>query len=147
MKILLSILFVFLSFSLSAQDSTKIRSLVLKASTIESTFIYLFGQVENDSAFQVYLDVRKFWRPTRPAGTALITIDSIPTVELAKLYNYCLENHSGMRLGNLISGESSFTAARAANTYLNRLCTEYDNFWLDKRALIRSRMAFALRGR
>jgi hypothetical protein len=94
----------------------------------------------------VYIDLRpKFRIPSPPSGNTLVTIDSIPTVELANLYNYTLSNTDGMGYGSQF--KTTIAIVRAANTYLDRLCTAYENFWTDRLLTIRNIGRKLLRGK
>jgi hypothetical protein len=119
-----------ISSAASAQDSTTVRKLPIMVRQLE----YIASQltnIENDSLYQVYIDLRpKFRIRNPPTGNALVTIDSIPTVELAALYNYCLSNSDGMSYGGQF--KATITAARAKNNYLDRLCTAYELQWTER---------------
>lgn len=117
-------------FSVSAQaqtDSTKVKGLQLPAKLV----YFLLPQImqpSNDSLFQVAIDLRPKLRiPTPPTGATLVTIDSIPTVELANLYNYTLNTPSYTSIGTLM--QNQIANARTANTYLDSLCTAFENFY------------------
>ena len=117
MKKILFFLFLLASLKVAAQtDSTKVKALQLKANLIE----YLATQIVNpgnDSLYQVYIDLRQQFRvAVPPTGQTLVTIDSIPTVELANLYNYTMANSDGMSMGNQMKNQ--LITARAANSYL-----------------------------
>ncbi len=87
--------------------------------------------IDDDSLYQVYIDLRpKFRIKNPPTGNTLVTIDSIPTVELAALYNYCLSNSDGMGYGSQF--KATIASARAKNSYLDRLCTVYELQWTER---------------
>lgn len=129
-NIAIALLLIISIKSYSQTDSTKVKGVQMQAKLIA----YLtpnIAQVSNDSLFQVYIDLRnKFRISSPPAGNTLVTIDSIPTVELANLYNYTLSNSDGMGVSALM--KARLTTARAANTYLDRLCTAFETFWTNK---------------
>lgn len=110
-----------------AQDSTKIKSIQLQARLLEYLIPQIF-QPANDSLFQVYQDLRpKFRIQSPPSGTTLVTIDSIPTTELATLYNYTLSQADGLGVSSIM--KTQIATARSGNSYLDRLCTGYETFW------------------
>ena len=134
-RIFIAILFL-IAFKSNAQtDTTKVKALQLKANLIE----YLVTQIvnpDNDSLYQVYIDLRsKFRVVTPPTGQTLVTIDSIPTVELANLYNYTLSNSDGMSMGNQMKNQ--LISARSANSYLETLCAGYEAYWLSRLITLR----------
>ena len=134
-KIIIAILFL-IAFTANAQtDTTKIKALQLKANLIE----YLATQIVNpgnDSLYQVYIDLRPQFRVvTPPTGQTLVTIDSIPTVELANLYNYTMANSDGMSMGNQM--KTQIVSARAANSYLETLCAGYEAYWQSRLIALR----------
>lgn len=129
-KILIVILF-FVAFKSNAQtDSTKIYNLPIMARQLE----YVIGQCmnpNNDSLHQVYIDMRKNFRVANPpSGVTLVTIDSIPTYELAILYNYTLSNPDGIGYGNQF--KNTIASARTTNTYLDRLCLFFESYWTNR---------------
>lgn len=131
MKKLLLVFAVLLSVSTQAQsDSTKVKALQLPAKLV----YFLLPQImqpSNDSLFQVAIDLRPKLRiPTPPTGNTLVTLDSIPTVELANLYNYTLNTPSYTSIGTLM--QNQIANARAANTYLDALCLAFENYYASK---------------
>ena len=101
---------------------------------------------DNDSLFQVYIDLRpKFRIKTPPSGNDVVTVDSINTTDLANLYNYCLSNNDGIGYSNQM--KNALVAPRAANSYLNRLCTAHEAFWQDRLLTIRNAGRRLLRGK
>ena len=128
MKYILILLLI--SSAATAQDTLTVRNLPIMVRQLE----YIASQLTNiddDSLYQVYIDLRpKFRIKNPPTGNTLVTIDSIPTVELAALYNYCLSNSDGMGYGSQF--KATIAAARAANSYLNRLCTAYELQWTER---------------
>ena len=146
MKKILVFVILFASLKSTAQtDSTKIYNLQIMTRQLE----YVIGQCLNpnkDSIHQVYIDMRKNFRIANPpSGATLVTIDSIPTVELAILYNYTLSNPDG--IGYRTQFKATIAAARAANTYLDRLCTFFENYWANKLSDIRIAGRKILRGK
>jgi hypothetical protein len=128
MKYILILLLI--SSAASAQDSTTVRNLKIMVRQLEYVTSQLTN-IDNDSLYQVYIDLRpKFRIKNPPTGNTLVTIDSIPTVELAALYNYCLSNSDGMSYCNQF--KATIAAARAKNSYLNRLCTAYELQWTER---------------
>ena len=101
---------------------------------------------DNDSLYQVYIDLRpKFRIANPPSGNTLVTIDSIPTVELANIYNYTLSNNDGLGYGSQF--KTTIAAARVANSYLNRLCTDYELQWTERLLSLRLAGRKLLRGK
>lgn len=124
------ILLLICNNSIAQTDTTKIKSLQLKANLIEYFTTYLMNP-DNDSLYQVYIDLRpKFRVTTPPTGQTMVTIDSIPTVELANLYNTIMSNSDGMSMGNQMKNQ--LIAARAANSYLETLCAGYEAYWFSR---------------
>lgn len=136
-KLLAIILLLIVTITVKSQDTTKVKSLQLQNRIIE----YLIPQImqpNNDSLFQVYVDLRPKYRiASPPTGTTLVTIDSIPTTELANLYNYALSQPDGMGASLLLKAQ--IATARAGNTYLDRLCTALETVWSNQ--LINMRIA------
>ena len=130
MKKLLFAFVLLVSISATAQDSTKVKGLQLPARLV----YFLLPQImqpTNDSLFQVAIDLRPKLRiPTPPVGATLVTLDSIPTVELANLYNYTLNTPSYSSIGTLM--QNQIANARAANSYLDALCLAFENFYSNK---------------
>lgn len=129
-KLVFAVLFL-VSLTATAQtDSTKVKGLQLPARLV----YFLLPQImqpTNDSLFQVAIDLRPKLRiPTPPTGATLVTLDSIPTVELANLYNYALNTPSYSSIGTLM--QNQIANARASNTYLDALCFAYENFYSSK---------------
>ena len=124
MKKLLFALLVLLSATTQAQDTTKVKGLQLPAKLIY--FLQpAIRKPDNDSLFQVAIDLRKQLK-NDPQSNTLVTIDSIPTVELANLYNYVLNAPAGYGLAKLMKDQISPT--RLINSFFDTLCTEYENF-------------------
>ena len=124
MKKLLLGLLVLLSATTQAQDTTKVKGLQLPAKLIY--FLQpAIRKPDNDSLFQVAIDLRKQLK-NDPQGTTLVTIDSIPTVELANLYNYVLNGPAGFGLAKPMKDQ--LAPIRLINSFLDTLCTEYENF-------------------
>lgn len=146
MKNIFIAFFLFAALKANAQtDSTKIKSIQLQAKVIEY-IIAVCMNPENDSLYQVYIDLRpKFRIKNHPTNNTLVTIDSIPTVELANLYNYVLSNSDGLGMGNNV--RNGITAARASNSYLDRLCTQYELFWSNRLDALRTSGQRILRGK
>ena len=136
MKKILFFLFLLASLKVAAQtDSTKVKALQLKANLIEYLATQLINP-SNDSLYQVYIDLRPQFRVvTPPTGQTLVTIDSIPTVELAGLYNYTMANSDGMSMGNQM--KTQIVSARASNSYLESLCAGYETFWQNRLIALR----------
>lgn len=134
MKKVLIILLIIISFNVQAQDSTKIFGLPLQARIIE----YLapsMSNIDNDSLYTTFLDLRTKFRATLPLGITTVIIDSIPTVELANLYNYMLSNSDGMNGANMM--RSQILSTRTANSFLNTLCTNFEIIWQNKMIALR----------
>ena len=134
------------AFKSNAQtDSTKVYNLQIMARQLE----YVIGQCmnsNNDSLYQVYIDLRpKFRVANPPVGPTLVTIDSIPTYELAILYNYTLSNPDGIGYGNQF--KTTIASARTTNTYLDRLCTFFESYWTNKLIELRVSGRKILRGK
>ena len=122
MKTLTIILLLFAG-TVSAQDSTKVLNVSLQVRVIE----FLTPQVrypENDEGFNVFLKWRTSVRASRVTGNTVIVTDTIPTVLLAGFYKSALASPEGMGTAALI--KTQIAAKRAANSYLNALCTEYE---------------------
>ena len=121
------------------------KGLQLQVRLIEYLTVNLLNP-NNDSLYQVYIDLRpKFRIANPPSGNTLVTIDSIPTVELANLYNYALSNSEGIGFGNLM--KTSIASARTSNAYLDRLCLDIETFWSDRLTLLRTAGRKLLRGK
>ena len=145
MKKIITLALVIISLSTQAQDSTKIKGLQLQVRLIEYLTVQLLNP-DNDSLYQVYIDLRpKFRIKTPPVGTTLVTIDSIPTVELANLYNYVLSNSEGINMSNII--KSQIAATRTANSYLESLCAGFESLYTDRLISMRLSGRKLLRGR
>lgn len=143
MKYILILLLI--SSAASAQDSTKIKNLPIMVRQLEYIASQLVN-IDDDSLYQVYIDLRtKFRGANPPQGNTLVTIDSIPTTDLADIYNYCLSNSDGMGYGSQF--KTTIAAARAANSYLNRLCTAYENAWQERLIQLRLNGRKILRGK
>lgn len=128
-KVLFAIVLLISAISTQAQsDSTEIKGLQLTARLIYFLQPAL-RKVDNDSLFQVAIDLKKRL-VADPIGNTLVTIDSIPTVELANLYNYVLEQPAGLGAANAM--RTQLVNIRAANSYLNALCTQYETYMTDK---------------
>lgn len=145
MKKAFSILIIFISARSFAQDTTKVKGLQLQARLIEYLAPIIMNP-DNDSLYQVYIDLRpKFRIANPPTGTTLVTIDSIPTLDLAALYNYALSNSDGLSQGNTF--KIQLTSVRAANAYLERLCNDHELYWTDKLADLRKAGRKLLKGK
>lgn len=107
------------AFSQSPNDSAYTKNLPLRAST---TFFLTPRTIDpsNDSLFLVFIKWRASQRASQANGNTLVTIDSIPSVELANLYGYILQLPAGLDILTIVRNQ--LTAARAANPYLERLC-------------------------
>jgi hypothetical protein len=129
-----------------AQDTTKVKGLQMMTRIIEYIAPQLTLSMDNDSLYQVYIDLRpKFRISNPPSGNTLVTIDSIPTIELANIYNYTLSNNDGLGYGSQF--KSTIATVRAANPYLDRLCTGYEVFWTNRLLAIRDIGRRMLRGK
>lgn len=145
MKRIITLCFVAFTLQASAQDSTKIKGLQIMARQLEYITPLLINP-DNDSLYQVYIDLRpKFRIANPPSGNTLVTIDSIPTAELANLYNYTLSNNDGMGYGNQF--KNTIASTRVSNAYFDRLCTAYEQFWIDRLAKLRIAGRRLLRGK
>ena len=144
-KIITAILFL-VAFKSNAQvDTTKVKALQLKANLIEYMAVQ-FMNSDNDSLYQVYIDLRpKFRIAVPPTGQTLVTIDSIPTVELANLYNYTMSNSDGMGMSNQMKNQ--IASARVANSYLETLCAGYEAYWLSRLITLRTAGRRLLKGK
>lgn len=130
MKQIIISITLLLSINAFSQDTTKVKNLQMPARLIAYLASNIFVP-SIDSLFQVYIDLRpKFRIQNPPNANTLVTIDSIPTTELANLYNYTLSNSDGMGVSALM--KARLVSARSANSYLDRLCTSYENFWTNK---------------
>lgn len=130
MKKLFSILLISISFCAAAQDTLKVKNLQLQAKTLELVAPSLMNAA-NDSLFQVYIDLRpKFRGNNPPTGTTLVTVDSIPTLELAAIYYRALASPESLNLGGQLKAQ--LTTARSTNTFLNKLLTDIEAEWTDR---------------
>lgn len=125
-KILLSIciLISIRAFSQDTNDSAYIKNLPLQARLIA----YLAPKTldpTNDSLYSVFIKWRASLRANPVTGTATVSIDTIPAVELANMYDFVLGNPDGYGAGALM--KSQLNSARAAHAYLDRLCTGIEN--------------------
>lgn len=112
------------TFSQSANDSAYTKNLALQARVI----VYLVPRTldpSNDSLYSVFIKWRSALRNNPVSGTTTVTIDTIPTVELANLYSYVLQQPDGLGVGALM--KSQINSARNANPYLQRLCTAIED--------------------
>lgn len=134
MKKTLSILLIIISFKATAQDSTVIRNLSLQARYVEY-FAVQISNIENDSLYTTFLDLRAKFRATKPTGSTAVIIDSIPTVELANLYNYTLSNSDGLGISK--DFKTQIATARSANSFLNRLCTAFEDSFTERLRILR----------
>lgn len=108
----------------SPNDSAYTKNLALQARVI----VYLVPRTldpSNDSLYSVFIKWRAALRNNPVSGTTTVTIDTIPTVELANLYSYVLQQADGLGVGALM--KSQLTSARSANQYLQRLCTAIED--------------------
>ena len=145
MKNTITAILLFASFSMQAQDTTKVKGLQLRANLIEYLIVNAMNP-NNDSLYQVYIDLRpKFRINNPPNGNTFVTIDSIPTIELANLYNYTLANSEGIGMGNNM--KTQIASARLSNSYLERLCAAFENTWADRLLSIRISGRKLLRGK
>lgn len=145
MKQTLFSILLLLSINAFSQDTTKVKGLQLPARLLSYLATNIFVP-NNDSLVQVYIDLRpKFRIQNPPTANTLVTIDSIPTVELASLYNYTLSNSDGMGVSALM--KARLVTARSTNAYLDRLCTAYETFWANKLADLITSGAKILTGR
>lgn len=121
MKKLTTVALLFISVQSFAQDTATVRNLPIQA-RLAKYLAPRMANIEIDSLYTPFLNLRaKFRVPNPPTGTTNVTIDSIPTVELANLYRYTMSNSEGMGAGLLM--RTQISTARAGNPYLNRLCT------------------------
>lgn len=134
MKTIIFSISFFISVSALAQspnDSAYTKNLPLQARVIA----YLVPKTldpANDSLYSVFIKWRAALRGNPVTGTTTVSIDTIPTVELANMYGYVLQNADGLGVGSLM--KSQLTSARAANPYLNRLCTAIETSYSDQLA-------------
>lgn len=108
------------SFAQDTNDSAYMKNIPIQARVI----FYLTPRTldpSNDSLYSVFIKWRTSLRANPVTGTTTVTIDTIPTVELANLYSYALSNPDGLGAGNIV--KSQLTTPRAAHPYLDRLCT------------------------
>lgn len=126
-KILISILLLasINAFSQSANDSAWTKNLAIQA-RLTAIFSPQTTNTSNDSLIAVFIKWRQAQHQNFVTGTTTITIDSIPTVELANLYNYVMGLSGGLGFMPLLN---QLNAARTANPYLDRLCSTYDQQW------------------
>lgn len=118
------------SMSAIAQDSTKVKGMQLPAKLIYFLLPAIM-QPSNDSLFQVAIDLRPKLRVSiPPTGATLVTVDSIPTVELANLYNYSLNAPAYTKMAVLM--QTQLSTIRSMNSYLDTLCLSFENFYDSK---------------
>lgn len=144
MKQLLTAAIIILSLNATAQDTAHVRNLSLQARVIEYMTPYM-ANITNDSLYTTFLDLRTKFRAIRPQGTTLVVVDSIPTFELAALYNYALSSPDGMAVATLFKNQ--IATKRAGNPYLDRLATAAEDFWTDRLKLMRLQGRKLLLGR
>ncbi len=145
MKKIATVILFLAALKCNAQDSTKIKGLQLQSRVIEYIISNCMNP-DNDSLYQVYIDLRPKYRIANPpSGATLVTIDSIPTVELSNLYFYVLSNSDGMGMGNLV--KTGLATVRVSNSYLDRLCTNSETYWADRLATLRTAGRKLLRGK
>jgi len=108
------------AFSQDTNDSAYQKNLPLQARLI----VYLVPMTlnpANDSLFSVFQKWRASLRANPVSGVTTVSIDTIPTVELANMYAFVLQNPAGLGIDALM--QSQLVTPRAAHPYLNRLCT------------------------
>lgn len=132
--ILLSIALLILFVNSYSQDTAKIYGLNLPAKII-CYIAPMCTSPENDSLFKTFLSWRAKFRETDPSLNTNVLTDSISTIELAKLYNYCLSNSEGMAVSK--DFKTAISGARLANSFLNTLCTNYELYYSDRFGLLR----------
>lgn len=144
-KTLLALSILFGLNAAAQTDTTKVKALALQVRLIEYLTPVIVN-TDNDSLLQVWVNLRPTFRVANPpVGVTLVTIDSIPTVELANLYNYTLSNSDGMGVSNMM--KTQISATRLANTYLDRLCTGFETMWTQKLIALRLAGRKLLRGK
>lgn len=135
MKKVILIALMLISVKAFSQDTTHVRNLSLQTRVIEY-ITPMMTDLGNDSLHTAFLNLRaKFRVQNPPTGTTTVVIDSIGTADLATLYNYTLSNSDGMSASAIM--KSQLTSARAANTYLDSLCTGYETFWMNRLIALR----------
>lgn len=126
MKNIFLSIFLLASINAVAQDtndSAYIKNIPLQARLV----VYLVPKTldpSNDSLYSVFIKWRASLRANPVGGTTTVIIDTIPTVELASMYAYVLQNPDGLGMGALM--KSQLASTRAAHPYLDRLCTAID---------------------
>lgn len=123
----ISILISINGIAQSPNDSAYTKNIALQARLV-AYLTPLTIDPANDSLHQVFFKWRAALR-ANPAlsGVTTISIDTIPTVELAGMYGYVLKNADGMNVSAIMKPQ--LTTARAANAYLDRLCTAFETLW------------------
>lgn len=121
-KVILSIciLISIRAFSQDTNDSAYMKNIPIQARVV----FYLTPRTldpSNDSLYSVFIKWRASLRANPVTGTTTVTIDTIPTVELANLYSYALSNPDGLNAGSIV--KSQLVTPRASHPYLDRLCT------------------------
>ncbi len=124
MKNIIIVLLCMRAFTVFAQDSTKVVNVSLQARIIEY-FANVMKDPANDDRFTVFLKWRTALRSTKATGTAAVLTDTIPTVVLADMYDIALASEEGFGVAALL--KTQIAAKRAANSYLNRLCTNIED--------------------
>lgn len=130
MKKIILVIFILTSinaYSQSPNDSAYTKNIALRAQLV-AYLTPLTIDPQNDSLYSVFLKWRSFLRANpNTSGNTNITIDTIPTAELANMYGYVLKNADGMSVSSVMKPQ--LVTARAANAYLDRLCTAFENLW------------------
>lgn len=115
------------TFAQSPNDSAFTKNIALQARLV-AYLTPLTIDPANDSLHQVFFKWRAALR-TNPniSGVTTISIDTIPTVELANMYGYVLKNADGMNVSTIMKPQ--LVSARSANAYFDRLCTAFETLW------------------
>lgn len=138
-KILLAMLII--SGVAGAQDSTIVLNVQLKAGTIRE-LAFIAKESLEDSHFNVFLKWRTSFKSTNHSDNENVTIDTIPTLLVAKMYSV-LHDTKGEALDDLTQ---SLISKRNTNDYLDSLCTSIEGVDTSKKANRRSLGNKMLRG-
>lgn len=140
MKNIILSIFLLASVNAFAQDSTIILNLSLQARLMEYLTPQLQANVINnlsvnltdasqpvDKSYTLFLKWRAKFQATQPTGVTAVVVDTTGVIVLADLYNYTLGQADGMGASALMKAQ--IASARSSNTFLDRLCTAYENNW------------------
>lgn len=126
MKKLLTFILICVALSSKGQDTTIVLNQALPAYIIR----YMMPSVRTTAA-KTFWKFKRALEITNAQGTTSVTIDTIPTVTLARLYAISQSAPGGHTVNAPFT--NAIAAKRAANSYLNTLCNAVDARLTDER--------------